>query len=214
MQAARPFAIGHGTDSTAPFDFARLRLAARFACGGATLARVAERSARRAESGRFGWRRGLQLAIGPGVLVAILSTLDLNGLLTAFTRADPMLLIAGYLAPLPAIAVRTLRWRILLGVHGRRVPFSDLLGFYAQSIAIGTLTPGRVGEVSKGLLLARRGTPLRPAVVTGIVDRLADVAFLIVLAAFAFPLIAPTSEGTVFVVLAASAIAGAVALLA
>ena len=53
-----------------------------------------------------------------------------------------------------------------------------------------------------------------PAVVTGIVDRLADVAFLIVLAAFAFPLIAPTSEGTVFVVLAASAIAGAVALLA
>ena len=142
-----------------------------------------------ASGGRFrGWR-WLRLALGPGLLVVILSTLEPGALLSAFAGADPALLGLAYLFPLPAVALRTWRWRGLLGPHARPWRFSELLALYAQSIAAGVVTPGRVGELAKGVLVARRGAPLGPAVLSVVIDRMADLGFLAILAGGALPLV-------------------------
>jgi uncharacterized membrane protein YbhN (UPF0104 family) len=121
-------------------------------------------------------------------------------LVDAFAGADPMLLVLAYLLPLPPIALRTWRWRGLLGPYAGSWRFSELLALYAQSIAAGVLTPGRVGELAKGVLVSRRGAPLGAAVLSAVIDRMADLSFLAILAGGALPLVvlAPT-RGVVWI---------------
>ncbi len=140
-------------------------------------------------------RRWLRLAIGPLVLGLILATLDRSELLASLRSADPALLIPAYLAPLPAIWLRTERWRILLGARGAAWGRGELLRAYARSIALGVVTPGRVGELAKGGFVAGRGTGLAPGLWSTLVDRLADLGFLVALAAVALPLLASDAGG-------------------
>lgn len=142
-------------------------------------------AARRAAS----WKSWLLAAVGPGVLCVILLSLDRSALLAALSRAEPEPLLAAYLVPLPAIALRTWRWRLLLGEHGGSWRFGALLALYARAIALGVATPGRVGEVAKALPVARRGAGYGPALATVVADRLADLAFLVALAVPAVPLL-------------------------
>lgn len=156
----------------------------------------------------------MQLGIGPVLLAAILASLDRRALIDAFRGADPGLLLAAYLVPFPAIALRTLRWRILLGAEARRWSPIELLGIYAQSIAAGVLTPGRLGEFAKAAWVARRGTSVATALWSTVVDRGSDLAFLAVLAAGTLPLIALAPEESRLLVwlVAATAVAGVAAL--
>jgi uncharacterized membrane protein YbhN (UPF0104 family) len=149
--------------------------------------------------GANAWR-WLRLSLGPGLLVFILSTLDLRALGEAFAGADPTLLVLAYLLPLPPIALRTWRWRSLLGPYAQPWRFSELLALYAQSIAAGVLTPGRVGELARGVLVSRRGAPLGAAVLSAVIDRMADLSFLAILAGAALPLVVLThSRGVVWI---------------
>jgi len=162
----------------------------------------------RSRSRSRGWR-WLRLALGPGLLVVILSTLEPRALAQAFAGANPMLLVLAYLLPLPPIALRTWRWRVLLGPYARPWRFSELLALYAQSIAAGVVTPGRVGELAKGVMVARRGAPLGAALLCTVIDRMADLGFLAVLAGGALPLVvlAPSRGGLWIWVLAAGTFA-------
>lgn len=160
------------------------------------------------------WLRSpwLRLAIGPALLAAILASLDRRALLDAFRSAGGGLLVAAYLAPLPAIALRALRWKLLLGEQARPWAFGELLGFYARSISAGVLTPGRLGEFAKVALVARRGTRTATALWSTVLDRVSDLAFLAVLAAGSLPLVALAPvEGRAGVWVAAAAAVGGAA---
>jgi uncharacterized membrane protein YbhN (UPF0104 family) len=137
----------------------------------------------RAVPGRAPWRRRALLAIGPLLLLLILSTLDRGELFAVFREARPGPLVAAYLIPLPAILLRTLRWRVLLGETARRWRTGELTALYAQSIALGVATPGRLGELARAGLVARRGGGWGSALWGTLLDRLADVSFLALLAA-------------------------------
>lgn len=141
------------------------------------------------------WRRRATLAIGPLLLVLILSTLDPAELFAVFRDAEVAPLAAAYAVPLPAILLRVLRWRILMGSLAGRWRASELVAIYARSIAIGVLTPGRLGELSRGALVARRGGGWGPALWSALVDRLSDLVFLALLAAGAAALYAAPSAG-------------------
>jgi hypothetical protein len=56
---------------------------------------------------------------------------------------------------------------------------------YAQAIALGVVTPGRVGEPAKACPLVGRGVPLGIALSSVIVDRLTDLCLLAGLATLA-----------------------------
>lgn len=145
--------------------------------------------------GRAAWRRRMRHAIGPLILVLILWTLDPRELFRALGAAEVGPLLAAYLVPLPAIALRSLRWRVLLGRRGAPWRSRELLALYAQSIAAGVATPGRVGELAKGALVAGRGVGLAHGLWSALLDRLADLGFLALLASGAAALHAAPGLG-------------------
>ena len=147
-------------------------------------------------------------AIGPLILAAIWLSIDRDRLFGVLSRADPGWLALAYLAPLPAIAMRTARWQILLGPAAAGWRFAELARVYAQSIAAGVVTPGRLGEFAKAATLARRGAGLAPALLATILDRLADMGFLALLGAGAWWLwVAPEQRGGWWVGLALGSLA-------
>ncbi len=171
---------------------------------------AASRSRRRAGSGT--WRQRLGWALGPALLLVILAGVDRSQLLAALRQAEPLPLIAAYLVPLPAILLRVARWRILLGEEGRHLGFRELTTLYAQSIAVGVLTPGRVGELAKAAAVTRRGVAVGSATWSAVLDRAADLGFLAVLAGVALGLpLARRLEGGVPLALAAAGLAGGAA---
>jgi uncharacterized membrane protein YbhN (UPF0104 family) len=135
------------------------------------------------------WRRWALGALGPLALAAILARVDRPALAATLGRADPWLLALAYLTPLPAIGIRTLRWRRLLGAPGAGFGTGELLVLYARAVALGALTPGRVGELVKAGPIAARGLGLPRALASVVVDRLWDLACLVGLAACALPLL-------------------------
>jgi hypothetical protein len=159
------------------------------------------------------WKRRVVLAIGPVLMVAIVASLDWGELRGIFAGARPGPLLAAYLVPLPAIALRNLRWRRLLGRHAAGWRFSELLVAYTRSIALGVLTPGRVGELAKAAFVARR-SGWGPALWSTLLDRLADVGFLALLALGAALLYAAPGAGetALLACVATAVLAGSAAL--
>jgi len=102
-------------------------------------------------------------------------------------RADPGLLILSVVITALTYAIRAFRWQFLLAPIGRtryRVAFeTTVIGFAANS-----LIPGRVGEVLRPYLLARRESlNATSAFATIILERALDLAAVLVLfAVFVF----------------------------
>jgi uncharacterized protein (TIRG00374 family) len=137
-------------------------------------------------------------------------------------RADPVLLLYGVVITFLTYAVRAWRWQVLLAPLGATryaVAFeTTVIGFAANA-----LIPGRVGEVLRPYLLARReGLNATSAFATIILERLLDLAAVLLLfAAFVFtvrPGVLSGDPGQFAVVkfggavAAASAVAGLIAL--
>jgi SAM-dependent methyltransferase/uncharacterized membrane protein YbhN (UPF0104 family) len=93
-----------------------------------------------------------------------------------------------YVLVLPAITVfwlfsRFIRWQFLLRSVGVRVPIRASLGIYLASLP-GTATPAYAGELVRGIFMRRKfGTPFSVTTAVLIVERVLDVAALVLLAA-------------------------------
>jgi uncharacterized protein (TIRG00374 family) len=88
-----------------------------------------------------------------------------------------------------ALVVGAWRWRALLHRAGVPLGLSRLARIYAVSTFSATFLPSTAGgDVSRALLVARRGPELRRAVVSIFVDRIGGLAGLVVLAWVAFAL--------------------------
>ncbi|RMG45471.1 MAG: UPF0104 family protein [Acidobacteria bacterium] len=152
-----------GVDPGAEPTYRRLRVPA----GPSRVVRplLVERFVRRV----FAWLTGPLLAAL--FLWLCFRNVELERLGPHLREADPLLL-AACLASVPVhIGLRAWRWRTLLGASGRAAPFREL----ASAIAIGymaSLLPGRVGEVLRPALLARRSdVPFGTALATVGVER-------------------------------------------
>lgn len=160
---------------------------------------------------RWSWmRRWLPLLVGPIVLVVIYANLDTDRLLETFRRADLLLLIVALLTMIPTIVLKTVRWRLLL--HGTAVAsarFVELLAIYGYSMFVGVATPGHVGEFVKTFHLTRRGMSLGGAAASVLVDRLFDIAMLLLVSTVSLVVIAvPGLESTPIVVGVVAAVGG------
>ncbi|OGH60315.1 MAG: hypothetical protein A3G34_09735 [Candidatus Lindowbacteria bacterium RIFCSPLOWO2_12_FULL_62_27] len=88
-----------------------------------------------------------------------------------------------FLAALPVfffmIGVKTLKMRALLRSP---IGFSELFDLNAFGFSIGSITPGRLGEFSKIIFLNRLNVPVAESFAVTLVDRMSDVALMLVCA--------------------------------
>lgn len=106
--------------------------------------------------------------------------------------------------------IRSVRWRYLVGLVG--FPLSAMDAAYVQTAGMTmTVTPGKVGEVLKGVLAREiSGMPVARGVALVFAERLADVVAVTALSAGALGVFADT--GPALAVVAAAVIAGIAAL--
>lgn len=127
------------------------------------------------------------LAISALTLYLFLRTIDPAKVATSLAHASWPLLAAsiaiGYFGHL---SLRARRWGTMLEPLRARVSFYNLFSTTAIGYAISWLTPGRIGEVVRPVLLAgRESIPVAGVLATAVIERMLDVVAIVVLAAFA-----------------------------
>ncbi len=78
----------------------------------------------------------------------------------------------------PILFLKALRWSTLL--HNR-LPYTFAVKQYALGLALGSITPGQVGDFLKVWEVSKRGYSLNQAIISTVLDRLFDIAILILL---------------------------------
>lgn len=118
--------------------------------------------------------------VGSGVAVA--------DLLTALARLAPHAVVLAAIAALSELTLRSLRFGLMLGHFGHPVPLRGAVVAQLIGIFAGNLSPMRIAEPAKALALKSLfGTPVGPAVVSTLLERLLDlmtIALVILVATF------------------------------
>jgi uncharacterized membrane protein YbhN (UPF0104 family) len=148
---------------------------------------------------------GVAIAVGIAVSVIcvwlVTRNVQWSQLLIDLRNVRPAPFIAAVAAVFGTYVVMAYRWRVLLaGV----VTVADAFDFTMIGFVAGLVVPQRLGDVAKVVLLARRARVSRTMVLGSVVlERLADVIMLLVLAAvFALMVKLPVLLGTGLLVLA------------
>jgi uncharacterized protein (TIRG00374 family) len=119
--------------------------------------------------------------IGLGILAFLLWRLDLTDVKEAFVGIDLALLFVAIGLNVPMLLIKSTRWGLLLRVQGMRYKPADLVLAYVGSIFMGLITPGRLGELVKGLHVSHdMGVSIGRALSNVVADRLFDLAALFV----------------------------------
>lgn len=138
---------------------------------------------------RIPWHTILIVGATVGLLWLFFRNIDLGATWRAMTRAHVSYLAGAVLATLLTYTLRALRWQALLrpvGPARLRTAFrATVIGFTAIF-----LLPGRIGEVLRAYLVARQdGLKFTATFATVVVERLLDVATVLLLFAIALPLL-------------------------
>ncbi len=96
---------------------------------------------------------------------------------------------------LPFIALKAWRWQIILKGLGLGLPFGAAYRLYAIGLSAGSFTPGQAGDAIKAWYLREHGLSLSAGLISIVLDRLFDVAVLIMLAASGLSLLGADFAG-------------------
>jgi uncharacterized protein (TIRG00374 family) len=130
-----------------------------------------------------------KVSVGIGIsaltLYLFLRNLDFAAVAASLARASvPLLLVAIAIGYFGHLTLRSLRWATMLAPLKARVGFYNLFSTTAIGYAISWLTPGRIGEVVRPVLLAgRESIPVAGVLATAAIERVLDVVAIVVLAA-------------------------------
>ena len=143
------------------------------------------------------WWRWLTLLLGPAALVGLFAMVGVDAVLGALARAEGWRVALALALALPALLIRSWRWKLLLGRDGADMSYAEVTAVFAYAVFVGTPTPGRLGELFKIVHLRQREIPTGRALASVLLDRLLDVAMLLVLAAGALALLAGGADAWV-----------------
>jgi hypothetical protein len=119
------------------------------------------------------------LGVGPLLAILILSRVDLAAVGRALRHADPLLVLSAVALNAVIIQLRWLRWRYVIGVQGIHLPLGDSFLVNYAAYAVGLVTPGRVGDLARGLHLVDRGHPYVKSFIGVIYERVMDVGVVV-----------------------------------
>lgn len=120
-------------------------------------------------------------AIGLVLFIYILIRIDLSKALASFSGISytEVAIVVSMLILITFI--KAIRWRLIVLGQGTEIPALRSFSLYYAGLYLGFITPGKVGDFIKSLYLINTGMPVSRAVFSSLVDRLADVIFLVLI---------------------------------
>lgn len=131
------------------------------------------------------------IALGAGLIVVLLRSVNLAQLGSDFAHVDPFLLVLAGCAFVVNLVLKVPRWALLLGEDAPG--FDTLFGAINVGYAVNTLLPARLGDIVRAYWVRdRAGLPMMRTLSTIALERVADgiavlVLFLILAPTVAFP---------------------------
>jgi uncharacterized protein (TIRG00374 family) len=98
----------------------------------------------------------------------------------AFLKIGFLGTLIALLLSLVNYGLRFVRWQVYLGQLGHRIHWLPSLRIYLSGFAL-TTTPGKAGEVFRGVLLKQRGVPYPKTLAAFISERLSDLIAIVLL---------------------------------
>ncbi len=134
------------------------------------------------------WKTLLKVAISLGLILFLLTRIDLAALGSVLAHANPWWVTATILLFALSILLRTLRWGVLVQARGMAVGFWSLARWYYIGAFFNTLLPtGFGGDVVKSVYLSKATDDAGGAVGTVVQDRLLGILVLLGIGALAAP---------------------------
>jgi uncharacterized protein (TIRG00374 family) len=116
--------------------------------------------------------------------LAVRST-DMNLVWETLKAAKPGDVVVAVVAMMVVYVVQAIRWRVIVGGHASRRQY---VGLVVGGVAVNNVLPGRIGDVLRGVWLARlERIPSGRALATVVYDRAADVVALVALLVISVP---------------------------
>lgn len=117
--------------------------------------------------------------IGIFLFIIILAKTDFDGILVNIKNVKLSYLALAALFSFPVLLAKSRSWNYLKKKQNIYYSQKDSFLMYGVGLYIGGITPGRVGEISKALYLKKDGYSFGKSMVSLVLDRLADVIFLL-----------------------------------
>ncbi|MEW6385541.1 MAG: lysylphosphatidylglycerol synthase transmembrane domain-containing protein [Pseudomonadota bacterium] len=111
----------------------------------------------------------------------VLMHVDLDHTLGLLRQVRYPYVLGAALLTLPMVWLKSWRWRLLLSGLGITISGFRCFKLYLIGMFAGHVTPGQLGEVVKAAYLRDDGHPFGAAIMTVVLDRIADLALLVVL---------------------------------
>ncbi|MGD8243153.1 MAG: lysylphosphatidylglycerol synthase transmembrane domain-containing protein, partial [Desulfobacterales bacterium] len=132
--------------------------------------------------------RYLIRSIGIVLLVVILTRVDLGDVGRQLQNCRPLAVVLAIFLIVPQVALRAYRWQGLMARLAIRCSWRQALIFYFTGIFVGLVTPGRLGELAKGVFLKQYGiASIGRSLPSVLADRILDLLVLMGLALLALP---------------------------
>jgi len=116
--------------------------------------------------------------IGVGLFAVILWNIDTASLWGYLSNGNLSLLFLSLIPFAANYLLKTIRWHILVRSTGREPTLFESWKLFSTGVFLGTITPGKIGELGRAVYLKKLGVPARSGIALVLLERLSD--FLII----------------------------------
>ena len=122
---------------------------------------------------------------GIPIFVFILFKVDTYKLIEIITEIDLVYLLISIILNIPQLFIKSFRWNLLLKKQGINYSFLHSFMVFLNSLYVGLITPGRIGEFIRVIYLKQdKGVSISKGFSSVLTDRLFDLYLLITLGFF------------------------------
>jgi uncharacterized protein (TIRG00374 family) len=122
----------------------------------------------------------IRLIIGLSIIGFLISSFDPRAILDAIISAQPKYLALAILVYPLTLLILTLRWRSILSQLGGDLPLAVAYQVFVGGLLLSDLTPARLGDLSRPLLM-REWVDLGKGAVSVAIDKYADLLTILIL---------------------------------
>ncbi len=109
---------------------------------------------------------------------------DYNSVGSTLLRANATFIMLALLSVAVNTLVKAIRWRVLIGDQGKRIPLREVLRVLLISQMLNTIIPARVGELSRAYMIGKQGPGSAFILGTVALEKLIDIILYLILFVF------------------------------
>ncbi len=113
--------------------------------------------------------------IGPVAVVVAVLLAGPTKVWTVVSEAKLNYIAAAVAMAVPLIILKAIRWKILLRCYDIKLGFAESASMYSMGMVLSAITPGRLGDLIKIVMLIKKGHSTAKAIASNIIDRLLDI---------------------------------------